>query len=120
MVCALRSSGRLVVWPSGFKSRAVALGARAATARRCGRDGAAATVHGSVRRRAVHGAFLNVKRGLQTSGDERIGEFRVDGIAAWRKSLPQGKRYRGLRSLRQVLAAGERRKWIEDNPAAHF
>ena len=65
-------------------------------------------------------AFLkdNMKPALASFGDERIGELRVDRIAAWRKSLPEGKRYRGLRSLRQVLAAGVRWKWIEDNPAA--
>ena len=65
-------------------------------------------------------AFLkdNMKPALKTFGDERIGELRVDRIAAWRKGLPEGKRYRSLRSLRQVLAAGVRWKWIEDNPAA--
>jgi hypothetical protein len=31
--------------------------------------------------------------------------------------LPEGKRYRALRSLRQILAAGVRWKWIEDNAA---
>ena len=42
-------------------------------------------------------AFLkdNMKPALATFGDERIGELRVDKIAAWRKSLPEGKRYRG-------------------------
>jgi integrase len=64
-------------------------------------------------------AFLkdNMKPALATFGDERVGELRVDKIAAWRKGLPEGKRYRSLRSLRQVLAAGVRWKWIEDNPA---
>jgi integrase len=66
-------------------------------------------------------AFLkdNMKPALKAFGNERIGELRVDKIAAWRKSMPEGKRYRGLRSLRQVLAAGVRWKWIDDNPAAH-
>jgi integrase len=65
-------------------------------------------------------AFLkdNMKPALATFGDERIGELRVDRIAAWRRQLSEGKRYRSLRSLRQVLAAGVRWKWIEDNPAA--
>src|SRR3954465_12405379 len=65
-------------------------------------------------------AFLkdNMKPALATFGGERVGELRVDKIAAWRKGLPEGKRYRSLRSLRQVLAAGLRWKWIEDNPAA--
>jgi integrase len=65
-------------------------------------------------------AFLkdNMKPAPASFGDERVGELRVDKIAAWRKSLPEGKRYRSLRSLRQVLAAGVRWKWIEDNSAA--
>src|SRR6478609_3295230 len=65
-------------------------------------------------------AFLkdNMKPALASFGEQRVNELRVDRIAAWRKSLPEGKRYRSLRSLRQVLAAGVRWKWIEDNPAA--
>ena len=60
----------------------------------------------------------NLKPGLARFGHEPIGQLRVDKIAAWRASLPEGKRYRSLRSLRQVLAAAQRWKWIEDNPAA--
>ena len=65
-------------------------------------------------------AFLvdNIKPALASFGDEPIGDLRVDRIAAWRASLSEGKRYRSLRSLRQVLAAAVRWKWIEDNPAA--
>jgi integrase len=65
-------------------------------------------------------AFLkdNMRPALASFGDEPIGSLRVDSIAAWRARLPEGKRYRSLRSLRQVLAAAQRWKWIEDNPAA--
>jgi integrase len=64
-------------------------------------------------------AFLkdNMRPALEAFGDERIGSLRVDRIAAWRAALPEGKRYRSLRSLRQVLAAAVRWKWLEDNPA---
>src|SRR4051794_4565710 len=66
-------------------------------------------------------AFLkdNMKPALAAFGDQSVRELRVDKIAAWRTKLPEGKRYRSLRSLRQVLAAGVRWKWIEDNPGAH-
>ena len=60
----------------------------------------------------------NMRPALASFGEERVGELRVDRIAAWRAKLPEGKRYRSLRSLRQILAAGVRWKWIEDNPAA--
>ncbi|MBE2320412.1 hypothetical protein DVA67_030900 [Solirubrobacter sp. CPCC 204708] len=65
-------------------------------------------------------AFLkdNMKPALATFGDQSVRDLRVDKIAAWRKGLPEGKRYRSLRSLRQVLAGGVRWKWLEDNPAA--
>jgi integrase len=64
-------------------------------------------------------AFLvdNMRPALETFGDQPIGLLRVDRIAHWRASLPEGKRYRAMRSLRQVLAAAVRWKWIEDNPA---
>jgi integrase len=65
-------------------------------------------------------AFLvdNMRPALETFGDQPIGLLRVDRIAQWRASLPEGRRYRAMRSLRQVLAAAVRWKWIEDNPAA--
>ena len=34
----------------------------------------------------------------------------------WRKSLPEGRRHRAHRALRQVLQAAVRWKWIEENP----
>jgi integrase len=65
-------------------------------------------------------AFLkdNMKPALASFGDEPVGSLGVERIAAWRAKLPEGKRYRSLRSLRQVLAAGVRWKWMEHNPAA--
>ena len=39
-------------------------------------------------------------------------------IGAWRAALPEGKRYRSHRALRQVLQAAVRWRWIEDNAAA--
>ena len=60
----------------------------------------------------------NVRPALEAFGDDPIGSLRVDRIAAWRAALPEGKRYRSMRSLRQVLAAAVRWRWLEDNPAA--
>ena len=54
---------------------------------------------------------------LERFGDEPIGSLKVDQLAAWRASLPPGKRYRSHRALRQVLQAAVRWKWIEDNAA---
>ena len=59
----------------------------------------------------------NLRPALQRFGDEAIGSLKVDQLATWRASLPEGKRYRSHRALRQVLQAAVRWKWIEDNPA---
>ena len=66
-------------------------------------------------------AFLkdNMQAGAgSASAMSRSASLRVEQIAAWRAALPEGKRYRSHRSLRQVLAAAVRWKWLEDNPAA--
>jgi integrase len=54
---------------------------------------------------------------LDRFGDLPIGSLKVDQLAAWRASLPAGKRYRSHRALRQVLQVAVRWKWVEDNPA---
>ena len=59
----------------------------------------------------------NMRPALDRFGDRPIGALTVPEIAAWRASLPAGKRYRSHRALRQVLQAALRWKWIEDNPA---
>lgn len=66
-------------------------------------------------------AFLqsNMQPALERFGDEPVGSLSVQRVASWRASVPEGKRYRAHRSLRQVLAAAVRWKWLEDNPAAH-
>ena len=64
-------------------------------------------------------AFIadNMRASIEWFGDEPIASLKVDQIAAWRASLPPGKRYRCHRALRQVLQQAVRWKWIEDNPA---
>jgi integrase len=61
----------------------------------------------------------NMRPSLERFGDEPIGSLTVQRIATWRAGVPEGKRYRSHRALRQVLAAAVRWKWIEDNPAVH-
>jgi integrase len=60
----------------------------------------------------------NMRPALDRFGEQPIGALTVPEIAAWRASLPAGKRYRSHRALRQVLQAALRWRWIEDNPAA--
>ena len=59
----------------------------------------------------------NMRPALERFGDEPIRALTVPEIAAWRASLPERKRHRAHRALRQVLQAALRWKWIEDNPA---
>ena len=61
----------------------------------------------------------NMRPALARFGDEPIGSLTVQRIATWRASVPEGKRYRSHRALRQVLQAALRWRWIEDNPAVH-
>ncbi len=59
----------------------------------------------------------NLRPALDAFGDEPIGSLRGDQIGTWRASLPEGKRHRSHRALRQVLQAAVRWKWIEENVA---
>ncbi len=59
----------------------------------------------------------NLRPALDAFGDEPIGELRADQVGAWRAALPDGKRHRSHRALRQVLQAAVRWKWIEENVA---
>jgi integrase len=61
----------------------------------------------------------NMRPALDRFGDEPIGSLTVERVATWRASLAEGKRHRSHRALRQVLQAGLRWRWIEDNPAVH-
>ena len=61
----------------------------------------------------------NMRPALERFGDEPIGVLTVQQVATWRASVPEGKRYRSHRALRQVLQAAVRWRWIEDNPAVH-
>ena len=61
----------------------------------------------------------NMRPALDRFGDEPISSLTVERVATWRASLPEGKRYRSHRALRQVLQAGVRWRWIEDNAAVH-
>ena len=61
----------------------------------------------------------NMRAAVERFGDEPIGSLTVQRIATWRASVPEGKRYRSHRALRQVLQAAVRWRWIEDNPAVH-
>jgi integrase len=61
----------------------------------------------------------NIQPALKRFGDESIGSMTVERVATGRASLPEGKRYRSHRALRQVLRAGVRWRWAEDNPAVH-
>ena len=83
---------------AGAARPAVPAGGDAARARR--------RVPGAVRGRAVDAdvAARQPEHGAATAfGDEPIGELTRRQIAAWRASLPEGKRYRSHRALRQVL-----------------
>jgi integrase len=61
----------------------------------------------------------NIRPALARFGDEPLGLLTVQRIATWRAAVPEGKRYRSHRALRQVLQAALRWRWIEDNPAVH-
>jgi integrase len=61
----------------------------------------------------------NMRPSLDRFGDEPVGSLTVERVATWRASLPEGKRYRSHRALRQVLQAGVRWRWIEENVALH-
>ena len=61
----------------------------------------------------------NMRPALEAWGDRKIGSLTVPEIGAWRQSVPEGKRYRSHRALRQVLQAAVRWHWIEDNAAVH-
>jgi hypothetical protein len=52
----------------------------------------------------------NLRPALECFGDERIGALTVQQVATWRASVPEGKRYRSHRALRQVLQAAVR--WL--------
>ena len=60
----------------------------------------------------------SMRPALERFGDQPIRSLTVPDIAAWRASLPERKRHPSHRALRQVLQAGVRWRWIEDNPAA--
>jgi integrase len=59
----------------------------------------------------------NLRASLDAFGDELIGSLTADQVGAWRAALPEGKRHRSHRALRQVLQAAVRWKWIEENVA---
>jgi integrase len=59
----------------------------------------------------------NLRASREVFGRDGIGELSVQQIAAWRKSLPEARRYPAHRALRQVLQAAVRWKWIEENAA---
>jgi integrase len=59
----------------------------------------------------------NMRPAIDRFAELPIGALTVPEIAAWRASLPPGKRYRSHRALRQVLQGALRWRWIEDNPA---
>jgi integrase len=61
----------------------------------------------------------NVRPALERFGDEPIGALTVERVAAWRAAVPEGKRHRSHRALRQVLQAAVRWRWLEVNAAAH-
>ena len=61
----------------------------------------------------------NTRPALERFGDEPIGALTVERVATWRAAVPEGKRYRSHRALRQVLQAAVRWRWLEDNPAIH-
>jgi integrase len=61
----------------------------------------------------------NMRPALERLGDQPIGSLTVQQVATWRAAVPDGKRYRSHRALRQVLQAAVRWKWIEDNPAVY-
>jgi integrase len=61
----------------------------------------------------------NLKASTSRFGDRPIGDLSAQQVGTWRKGLPQGRRHDAHRALRQVLEAGVRWKWIEENPAAH-
>jgi integrase len=60
----------------------------------------------------------NLRASCEVFGSRRIGDLAVHEIAAWRRALPESRRYPAHRALRQVLQAAVRWKWIEDNAAA--
>jgi integrase len=60
----------------------------------------------------------NLRASRDAFGRDGIGDLSVQQIAAWRKSLPEARRYPAHRALRQVLQAAVRWKWIEENAAA--
>jgi integrase len=59
----------------------------------------------------------NLKPALAAFGDESIGSLTADRVGAWRAALPEGKRHRSHRALRQILQAAVRWRWIEENVA---
>jgi integrase len=59
----------------------------------------------------------NLRPAVEAFGDEPIGSLRADQVGVWRAALPEGKRHRSHRALRQVLAAAVRWKWLEENVA---
>ena len=61
----------------------------------------------------------NTRPALYRFGDEPIAALTVERVATWRATVPEGKRYRSHRALRQVLHAAVRWRWIDDNPAVH-
>ena len=61
----------------------------------------------------------NMRPALERFGGEPIGALTVERVATWRAAVPEGKRYRSHRALRQVLQAAVRWRWIEDNPAMY-
>ena len=61
----------------------------------------------------------NLKASTKRFGDHRIGHLSAQQTGTWRKSLPESRRHDAHRALRQVLQAGVRWKWIEENVAAY-
>jgi len=61
----------------------------------------------------------NMRPALERFGDEAIAALTVERVATWRATIPDGKRYRSHRALRQVLQGAVRWRWIDDNTAVH-
>jgi integrase len=60
----------------------------------------------------------NLRVSQEAFGGRGIGDLAVHEIATWRTVLPESRRHPAHRTLRQVLQAAVRWKWIEDNAAA--
>ena len=60
-----------------------------------------------------------LSKAVSEFGSQRLGQLRSQEIAAWRMTIPAGRRFEATQALRQVLSRAVEWRMIDVNPAKH-